>query len=380
MKCSQILPRRWPRTLKRIGTHGFTLVELLVVIAIIGILIALLLPAVQSAREAARRSQCRNNVKQISLGAHNFASAHKEFPYLRKNDFMAGSYTSDSSPNSGGGSPLWESGMSYTWLQQILPFIEESAAYAHYVEAGMNKGAFGTAMGEYNYPGGGAPSTHGYLARTAILPSFVCPTEVQTPMQDEMTRVGGWFGRSVGNYRACVGGGNIYGNRIRRDPIAEGPRAGAWQVKVGQRFPNTLQIKPTQITDGTSHTILFAEGMSMINTNQNDYGGVIGDHTRAAMGGSMFSCFETPNTSVADNISFVRCPLKNSGYPTELCTMVAGNKAEELAWAAARSRHPGGVTVGFADGSVQYVTDRIALIAWRALGSRDGGDSDGGSL
>ncbi|MCC7087478.1 MAG: DUF1559 domain-containing protein [Pirellulales bacterium] len=378
MKCSQILPRRWPRTLKRIGTHGFTLVELLVVIAIIGILIALLLPAVQSAREAARRSQCRNNVKQISLGAHNFASAHKEFPYLRKNDFMAGSYTSDSSPNSGGGSEAWETGMSYTWLQQILPFIEESAAYAHYVEAGLNKGAFGTAMGEYNYPGGGAPSTHGYLARTALLPSLICPTEVQTPMQDEMTRVGGWFARSLGNYRACVGGGNVYGDRIVGDLLPNGPRAGAWQVKMGQRFPDTLQIKPTQMADGTSHTILFAEGMSTINSNQNIYGGVIGDHTRAAMGGSMFSCFDTPNTPVADYVSFVACPPANGGYPKKLCLMLSGS--ETRARAAARSRHPDGVTVGFADGSVQYVTDRIALIAWRALGSRDGGDSDGGSL
>jgi prepilin-type N-terminal cleavage/methylation domain-containing protein/prepilin-type processing-associated H-X9-DG protein len=352
--------------------RGFTLVELLVVIAIIGILIALLLPAVQSAREAARRSQCRNNVKQISLAAHNYASAHKEFPYCRKNDYMSGPAPTDSSPNNGN-SPVWQSGMTYTWLQQLLPHIEENATYALYIEAGMNKAPFGTAMGDHNYPGGNAATSPGYLARIAILPTFVCPTEVQQPPQDEMTRVNGWFARSLGNYRACVGSGNVYGEKILEDSLPDGPRAGAWQVKSGQKFPNSLQIKPTQIKDGTSHTLLFAEGLTTINADMNRYGGVIGDHTRATMGGSMFTCYDTPNTSVADYVSFVGCPPQDGGYPKGLCQMLFNSEAR--ARATARSRHPGGVTVGFADGSVQFITDRISLAAWRGLGTRDGGES-----
>src|SRR5262249_40129546 len=87
---------------------AFTLVELLVVIAIIGVLVALLLPAIQAAREAARRSQCLNNLKQLSLGALNYESANGKLPFGRKFD-------------------IWDS---YTWTEAILPNIEQPAVYA----------------------------------------------------------------------------------------------------------------------------------------------------------------------------------------------------------------------------------------------------------
>ncbi len=89
---------------------AFTLVELLVVIAIIGVLVALLLPAVQAAREAARRSKCANSVKNLSLACLNYESSHKKLPPARKFDY-------------------WDA---YTWTQYILPYIEQQAVYDLY--------------------------------------------------------------------------------------------------------------------------------------------------------------------------------------------------------------------------------------------------------
>jgi prepilin-type N-terminal cleavage/methylation domain-containing protein/prepilin-type processing-associated H-X9-DG protein len=348
---------------------GFTLIELLVVIAIIGILVALLLPAVQAAREAARRSQCSNNIKQIALAFQGHAAAKRNFPNCRKNDYTVTAPGGDSSPNAGGGA-VWEEGMTYTWLQQILPYNDEMVAYQLYVAAGMNLPASGSAYGTFNYPGGSPPSV-GYQARTAPLPTFVCPDEVQSPPCDEMTRVGGWFGRSVGNYRVCIGPGNMYGEAMPGDSSGGPWGPGASQVMHGAQFGTAIppyEVPLAQIVDGTSHTLLLAEALCTINGNMNLYGGVIGDHTRATMGGSMFSCYNTPNTSSPDIVSFVACPPAGNGYPAGC--LLQGD--DTTAQAAARSRHPGGVNTALADGSVQFVGDDVALIVWRSLGTRAG--------
>ncbi len=338
-------------------------------IAIIGILVALLLPAVQAAREAARRTQCSNNIHQIALAFQNRVSALKNFPYCRKNDYTVTAPGSDSSPNAGGGA-VWEEGMTYTWLQQILPFAEETAAYQLYVSAGMNLPASGSQYGTFNYPGG-LPGTPGYQARTAPLPNFVCPDELQSPPFDEMTRVGGWFGRSVGNYRACIGPGNMYGEPMPGDSSGGPWGAGASQVVHGAQLGTATlpyEVRLATISDGTSHTLLLAEALTTINSNMNAYGGVIGDHTRATMGGSMFSCFNTPNTSSPDIVSFVACPPANPAY-TAGC-LLQGD--DTTAQAAARSRHSGGVMTAMCDGSVQFIGDDIALVVWRGLGTRAG--------
>ena len=106
----------------RFSTPGFTLVELLVVIAIIGILIALLLPAVQAAREAARRSQCQNNLKQLGLGLHSYHDANKHFP-------PGVNGRDQKNPAGGAGTQAYTSDGTFGWASFILPFVEEKSVY-----------------------------------------------------------------------------------------------------------------------------------------------------------------------------------------------------------------------------------------------------------
>ena len=120
--------------------RGFTLVELLVVIAIIGVLVALLLPAVQAAREAARRNSCLNNIKQISLGLNNHESARQFFPlastapYLGKTGVIANMLTT---PNNWTGTNQ-NDGDGYSWLVQILPYMEQQPLYNRIRDASLN--------------------------------------------------------------------------------------------------------------------------------------------------------------------------------------------------------------------------------------------------
>ena len=210
-----------------ISRRGFTLVELLVVIAIIGILIALLLPAVQAAREAARRSQCTNNIKQIGLGLHNHHDTFGRFP--------AGVTRPDNAPN---GQPIaWWGGnpgrtgpstnldqLGMNWLCLILPFVEQGNLYDQFrrhehMKSGHNRTLAGT-----------------------VVDGYQCPSE---PRSGEFyTRDGGAYAR--GNYGANMG-------RQTRDPVswATETRKGAFGRGESARFANFI--------DGTSSTVAVWE-------------------------------------------------------------------------------------------------------------------------
>jgi prepilin-type N-terminal cleavage/methylation domain-containing protein len=208
---------------------GFTLVELLVVIAIIGTLVGLLLPAVQSAREAARRSACTNNMKQLGLGVLNFESARKRLP-------AASSGTGTSSTAAVGG---------YSWICAILPFLEETNLYT---QLSSNS----------NRLNSGFTSTLNQTAARTSLPQLVCPSFAG----DKANATAYGNGSNVTtaaltNYKAIAAAGFSAANV----PYPDGARGGTLTLERygSETVAPFTGITLAQITDGTSKTFLVGE-------------------------------------------------------------------------------------------------------------------------
>jgi prepilin-type N-terminal cleavage/methylation domain-containing protein/prepilin-type processing-associated H-X9-DG protein len=329
---------------------AFTLVELLVVIAIIGILIALLLPAVQKVREAAKRVKCANNLKQLALACHNYHDAYATLPYGRKYD-------------------IWDT---YTWSELILPYIEQGDVFNLYYTLPQTGYVA-------NYPGPNGPIGAGpplQTARTSRIPQFYCPSDPSNPAGNELYTEE--FGFYRGNYRGCTGSGDMYGNATDATSGPWGP--GVFAVIPGQSFdpnvmPTTASVALTHITDGTSNTLLFSEGVVPTVTW---WGGPIGEILYGNMGGALFSASLTPNTSVPDRV-WGPCPQDQSdgGYQQPCVSLgpdIWWTAMGAGAQAAARSFHTQGVNVALADGSVRFVDNFIDLGAWRGLGTRANGE------
>ncbi|MCL4206292.1 MAG: DUF1559 domain-containing protein [Pirellulaceae bacterium] len=207
------------------GTGGFTLVELLVVIAIIGILVALLLPAIQAAREAARRSSCTNNLKQIGVALHNYHDTHNRLPAGFIYRTPAGA-------------------ADWGWAVSILPFMESSALYED-----LNPGE--SRLTDYYYAG--APAATQALLQTRIK-SYRCPSDVTRPLNN-LVSFGGTnhYNLATANYVACPG---------TTVPDATAGGAAALRDPGGLFFGNSwLSFK--DILDGTSSTIAVGERGSL---------------------------------------------------------------------------------------------------------------------
>ncbi len=327
--------------------RGFTLIELLVVIAIIGVLIALLLPAVQAAREAARRSQCANNLKQIGIAIHNYLTAHGVFPPGRINGHVAG--------------------MGNCWgaYAQLLPFMDQKPAH--------------DALNFHLAPD---IDPANYTAAEIFIGMFLCPTD------GPITRAQEHFG--MHNYLLNVG--TTYS-------AVQAPASPLAGVPDGLFFENSA-VTPATITDGLSTTVAVAETTRsdpgrgsadplngfVITGNNGSSGPPITDDasyrslclvatppgfqlTRGskwhygAPGHSLYNHRRAPNDAQTD----CRGGLPHSNRSDPLWNWLSLN-------IASRSRHPGGVNALAADGHVRFSKSTTSLGVWQALGSRNGGE------
>jgi prepilin-type N-terminal cleavage/methylation domain-containing protein/prepilin-type processing-associated H-X9-DG protein len=301
--CSSRTPRR---------NDGFTLTELLVAIAIISILFALLLPAVQQAREAARRSQCRNNLKQIGLAMHSYLDTFQVFP-------ISTSFTHDVGLNSA----------SRSWMQAILPYVEERALHDEIIPS---KSIFDNL----------APAEQPIAV-------FCCPSSADYEAMDVRADVPDDLVLAITNYKACAGSNWGWGNFVnssisgRFSGSTDGLNQGNGLICSGRTAPVTTRV--ANIQDGTSNTLAIGE--------------TVGAWTKWAW---WYSQNATTGTCAI--------PL-NYTVPG---TTREGNIIDWENNYGFMSRHSGGGHFGLVDGSVRFVSDSIDLRIYRNLATINGGE------
>jgi prepilin-type processing-associated H-X9-DG protein len=324
------------------------LIELLVVIAIIGVLIGLLLPAIQKVRQAASRMSCANNLKQIALAMHHYESVHGLFPPAFK----------------GGGVPIAYFA-SWSPLAQLNPFLEQTAIYN---QMDLNLQTYESTI-PFNIT---APNQ---FAVQQTVKLFLCPSDKMQPVTMEPTYGVPVLGPT--NYAFCNGTGKNGGSPWDADGVFVAKR--------------TLRI--ADITDGTSNTAMISES-------------TLGQGTESASGPppaplskvyaylsgqplSESACAAATLWNVEQLRGFmwasgeIRCASYNHYFPPNApqadCVTFdarAGpTRYTALGWRAARSLHDGGVNLALCDGSVRFVADTINLTVWRALATRAGGEA-----
>ena len=326
------------------NSSGFTLVELLVVITIIGVLIALLLPAVQAAREAARRMQCCNNLKQLGLAMHNYLCTY------------------DMLPNCGNGALD-----DYSPLARLLPYCEQENLQD------LIDFRISTGNAELDLPTALCP-----VARL-VVPLFLCTSDSEKPVHD-LQGVSGTFSYAGSNYAINSGSGT--GARMSISCPTDG---------ISYRGAT---LRPRDITDGMANTLAFTEtvrgpGDSLPSRPRPDaqvYRGQFGNLDALAVvisapNDAILPTFVPANT-IRWNGTRATSWLRtcSPGGPVLNGRFTPNSPIPDVFWesdvqfCAARSRHPGGVNACCCDGSVRFVADSIEPNTWHALWTRAGGE------
>jgi prepilin-type N-terminal cleavage/methylation domain-containing protein/prepilin-type processing-associated H-X9-DG protein len=305
---------------------GFTLIELLVVIAIIAILIGLLLPAVQKVREAAARMTCTNNLKQLTLAAHNYHDANSKLPSGRNTNNIS----------------------THAFL---LPYIEQDNVFR---------------LIDFNVAWNHANNT---AARAVNIKTFLCPSDpvVSVPA--------GWAGT---NYRANQGSNLLHG----QPPTAASDPNSALPAPNGPFCPN-VEYTLIQITDGTSNTASFSEHLKGdFNNGLSSKSDTFWPQTYPATQDeavSLCAAIDPSNLSY-QRVSDVGAPWLYGYHSTTTYFHVSGPNTRSCMFPPGRisttatSAHTAGVNVSMCDGSVRFVRDSIPIATWRAMGSKDGGE------
>jgi prepilin-type N-terminal cleavage/methylation domain-containing protein/prepilin-type processing-associated H-X9-DG protein len=336
--------------------RGFTLIELLVVIAIIGVLIALLLPAVQAAREAARRAQCTNNLKQIGLALSNYENQN-------------GSYPPGSVKYGSGTLQDCTVQRNHTMFALMLPFMEQKTIYD---AINFNLPAM-SASGPYGMAGNGAAANS--TAYNATMTSYICPSDTlkrSTPSTP---------GYSQSSYAGVTGNKDVwhwyYGCPAQPTP----------QIESDGMFNADYTYRVSDVADGLSNTFFVGETSRFKNDpDGNSFYFWTGDgwYGSAVSGATRVTVFAT--TVAKPNASFLLPEPSDSTYFQnwdQNPTLALQNLGQ---WGF-RSQHPGGVNFVFGDGSVHFIKDSIQVVAgtnplngqtlngiYRKLATRQGGE------
>ncbi len=300
---------------------GFTLVELLVVIAIIGILVALLLPAVQAAREAARRIECANNLKQIGLALANYESAHGVFP-----------------PGHIGYDVLGLRGAATSTFVMILPQLELQNVYSMF-DFSNGPWISGAVTWVEN-------NQDAIVERPSV---FVCPSDGSEPLVVPDPKYGmPTLGRSAatGSYATCAGSFNIYDHKRRIKTDNNGV------------FYYGVCMKVSDITDGLTETIFLGEVQNADGTFLGPDGNPVEVFNIWSRHVRLMDCHRSPwnplNTPPGEGFYYEVLGVKENG--------------------AFGSYHPAGANFGFGDGHVEFLEDNIDLYVYESMATRAGGE------
>jgi len=316
-----------------VAARGFTLVELLVVIAIIGVMVGLLLPAVQAAREAARRMSCQNQLKQLSLALHNHHDTYNRFPPGAENNVFPRPRPAASTVTTIQGT---------TWIVHTLHFFEQQALYEIY---------------DFSLP---FNSVENGVVGNTIVPALYCPSG-PAPRRYVDPNGGGVNGNPPSHYVGVMGPAGltnptplIFGGMTYNFTVGDPAVNGAWSAHgMLSHFRNTAgsistnrNVRFSDVIDGTSNTLMVGERSLHLPGTLNDYRSWIrGNH------GGVSAC-------------------KNVTYPINSTNYNGSNNFNHISFA---SQHPGGVHFALGDASVQFVSESIDMAIYQCMASMNEG-------